>query len=65
MMFLRFYKIDPYSMFQNMTVTDFQSMMQLLENQNKKDREDKQGDKLMKCLTMVRDILNYMMMPER
>ena len=52
-MFLRYYKVDPYTMCQNMTITDFQSMVQLLETQNKKDREDKNGDKLMKCLTMM------------
>ena len=64
-MFLRFYKIDPFTMLQNMTVIDLQSLIQGIEAQNKKDKENKQGDKLMKSLVAIRDLLNYMTLPER
>lgn len=64
-MFLRFYKIDPFSMLQNMTVIDLQSFIQGIETQNKKDSENKQSDKLMKSLVAIRDILNYMTLPTK
>lgn len=64
-MFLRFYKIDPFTMLQNMTVIDLQSLVQGIESQNRKEKENKQGDKLMKSLVAIRDILNYMTLPER
>lgn len=62
--FLRFYRMDPYSMFDGMSITDFQYVMRELEKQNEQDRKDKQGDKLMKCLVQIRDLLNYMLLPE-
>lgn len=65
LMFLRFYKIDPFTMFQGMTIIDVQSLVQSIEEQNRKDRENKQSDKLMKSLVAIRDILNYMTLPER
>lgn len=64
-MLLRFYKVDPFSMLQNMTVIDLQSFIQGIETQNKKDSENKQGDKLMKSLVAIRDILNYMTLPAK
>lgn len=64
-MFLRFYKIDPFTMLQNMTMIDLQSLVQGIESQNKKDQENKQGDKLMKSLVAIRDILNYMTLPAK
>lgn len=63
-MFLRFYKIDPFTMLESMSIIDLQAFIQGIEAQNKKDRENKQGDKLMKSLVAIRDILNYMTLPE-
>ena len=63
-MFLRFYKIDPFTMLESMSIIDLQAFIQGIEAQNKKDSENKQGDKLMKSLVAIRDILNYMTLPE-
>lgn len=63
--FIRYYKLNPYEMFDKMSITDFQYVMRTLEKQNEEERKDKQTDKLMKCLTAVRDMLNYMFLPER
>lgn len=52
-------------MLQNMTIIDLQSLVEGIEAQNKKDKENKQGDKLMKSLVAIRDILNYMTLPEK
>ena len=62
-MFIRYYKIDPYSMMDRMTMTEFQGLMEGLRIKNQKDQEDKTSDKLMKCLISIRDTLNYMTLP--
>ncbi len=64
-MFLRIYKIDPFTLLEKMSMIDLQAFIQGIETQTKKDRENKQGDNLMKSLIAIRDILNYMTLPER
>jgi hypothetical protein len=62
MIFMR-YKINPYEMERSMTILDFQSFVTILSNkieeENKKQNEGG-GNKLMKSLVAIRDILNYM-----
>lgn len=62
MIFMR-YKINPYDMERSMTVLDLQSFVTILSNkieeENKKQNEGG-GNKLMKSLVAIRDILNYM-----
>lgn len=62
MIFMR-YKINPYDMERSMTILDFQSFVTILSNKieedNKKQNEGG-GNKLMKSLVAIRDILNYM-----
>lgn len=57
------YKINPYDMERSMTVLDLQSFVTILSNkieeENKKQNEGG-GNKLMKSLVAIRDILNYM-----
>lgn len=65
LMFLRIYKIDPFTLLEKMSMIDLQAFIQGIETQTKKDRENKQGDNLMKSLIAIRDILNYMTLPER
>ena len=62
-MFIRYYKIDPYSMMDHMTMMEFQGLLEGLRIKNQKDQEDKTSDKLMKCLISIRDMLNYMTLP--
>lgn len=61
MIFMR-YKINPYDMERSMTILDLQTFMRYL--QFKVEEENKQqnagGNKLMKSLVAIRDILNYM-----
>ena len=61
----RFYKIDPFSMMSRMSIIDLQGFVQGLEEQKKHDADNKNGDKLMKSLIAIRDILNYMTLPEK
>lgn len=61
MIFMR-YKINPYEMEKFMTIIDFQTFVMTftkkIEDEN--NSQDKNGNKLMKSLVAIRDILNYM-----
>lgn len=56
------YKIDPWVMESRMSMIDLQSMIQILtkkmEEDNKKNNQN--GNKVMKSLAAIRDILNFM-----
>ena len=64
-MFFRFYQIDPFTMFDHMTVIELQALIQSIEFQKKEEAKNKQGDKLMKSLVAIRDILNVMTLSEK
>lgn len=61
MIFMR-YKINPFEMEKSMTLLDLQSFIihlsEKIEEDNKKQNQN--GNKLMKSLVAIRDILNYM-----
>lgn len=61
MIFMR-YKINPYEMEKRMTILDLQSFVTTLSNKIEEDakNQNKDGNKLMKALIAIRDILNYM-----
>lgn len=62
MIFMR-YKINPYEMERSMTILDFQSFVTILSNKIEKENKEQNeggGNKLMKSLIAIRDILNYM-----
>lgn len=62
MIFMR-YKINPYEMERSMTILDFQSFVTILSNKIEKENKEQNeggGNKLMKSLVAIRDILNYM-----
>ena len=58
------YKIDPITMERGMTMLDFQTIIQQFETQIKEDQKDDKGNRVMKSLVAIRDILNYMTLNE-
>ena len=63
------YRIDPYTMEQSMTMIDFQLMVQQL-TKNAKDEESHRksalsGNKVVEALVAVRDILNFITLPDK
>jgi hypothetical protein len=61
MIFMR-YKINPYEMEKTMTILDLQSFITTLSNKIEENakNQSKDGNKIMKSLIAIRDILNYM-----
>lgn len=63
MFLLMRYKVDAWTMEQHMSMLDFQSMFQMLmnklEEEKKQQQQNQTGDKLMKALMQIRDILNF------
>lgn len=47
-----------------MTMLDFQTLIQQFETQIKEDQKDNGGNRVMKSLVAIRDILNYMTLHE-
>ena len=62
------YRIDPYTMEQSMTMPDFQLMVQNLTKNAKEEEKDRKqnlsGNKVAEALAAVRDILNYISLPD-
>ena len=65
MLFMR-YHVDPFTMEKSMSMLDFRGFYDLLEKkvveENKQMNEAGGGNKLMKSLSAIRDILNFMFM---
>lgn len=64
MFLLMRYKVDAWTMEQHMSMMDLQGMFQMLTNKLEEERKQQQqnqtGDKMLKALIQIRDILNYM-----
>jgi len=63
-------KVDPFALERGMTILDLQNflmMWQMKAEQEQKEKEKAQnsGDKLVKSLVAIRDILNYMFPTEK
>ena len=61
------YKLDVWSMEQSMSIHDLQSYIKILDIRIKEENQKANqngGNKLMKCLSAIRDILNFMFMKE-
>ncbi len=58
------YKVDPFQMEEHMTVNDLQNFMTVLTNKVEEEEKEKErnqsGNKVIKSLSAIRDILNYM-----
>lgn len=63
------YRVDPYTMEQSMTMIDFQYMVQQLTKNTKEEQAQRQkslsGNKVAEALAAVRDILNYITLPDK
>lgn len=61
MVFLTRYKMDPFDLFKDLTLLDFETYIRKLELQVQEENKNKEGKKdLAKALVSIRDILNYM-----
>jgi hypothetical protein len=54
------YKLNPFSMVDNLTVSDLTMYTNQLTDRLEEEQKDKTQDKLMKSLVAIRDVLNYM-----
>jgi hypothetical protein len=54
------YKLNPFSMVDNLTIGDLTMYTNQLIDRLEEEQKDKTQDKLMKSLIAIRDVLNYM-----
>lgn len=54
------YKIDPFTMLSHLSLNDTLFYVQALTNRLEEERKTQSGDRLMKSLVQIRDVLNYM-----
>jgi hypothetical protein len=54
------YKLNPFSMIDNLTIGDLTMYTNQLIDRLEEEQKDKTQDKLMKSLIAIRDVLNYM-----
>lgn len=59
------YKFDPFTFEKNLSIVDLQFYVQDLTRRIEEDnkQQGQNGNKLMKSLVAIRDILNYMTLP--
>lgn len=58
------YKMNPFEMFDYMTMFDLHSYFDILQNKIEERDKNQDGNKNMKMLAAVRDMLNHMNLPE-
>ncbi len=64
-MVLMRYKVAPMMFLKDMTMFDLQVFMeQLTEKVKEEEKQHEKGGKLMKSLAAIREILNYMFLPD-
>jgi predicted house-cleaning noncanonical NTP pyrophosphatase (MazG superfamily) len=54
------YKLNPFAMIDNLTISDLTMYTNQLTDRLEEEQKDKTQDKLMKSLVAIRDVLNYM-----
>lgn len=65
MMLLMRYKLDPFLMERSLSIRDLQFYIKTLTYKIEEEQKaNKSGNKLMKSLVAIRDILNFMTLPE-
>ena len=62
---MRFYRINLFEVENQMSILDLQWLIDDLRTDEEQDRQNKTQDKMMKALMNIRDILNYISIPER
>lgn len=60
MLFLRYYKIDPFQVMKGIPLVDLQVYVKQIEKMEKKERESFKKKDLMTALRQICEILNYM-----
>lgn len=59
MLFLRYYKIDPFQVMKGIPLVDLQVYVQQIEKMEKKERDSFKKKDLMTALKQICEILNY------
>jgi len=62
---MRFYRINLFEIENKMSMLDLHWLIDGLRTDEEQDRQNKTQDKMMKALMNIRDILNYISIPER
>jgi hypothetical protein len=60
MLFLRYYKVDPFQIMKGIPLVDLQVYVKQIEEAEKKERESFKKKDLMTALRQICEILNYM-----
>lgn len=60
MLFLRYYKVDPFQIMKGIPLVDLQVYVKQIEEAEKKERESFKKKDLMTALKQICEILNYM-----
>ena len=59
MLFLRYYKVNPFEIMKDITLLDLQTYVQQIEKQEKKEQESFKKKDIMTALKKVNEILNF------
>ena len=59
MLFLRYYKINPFEIMKDMSLIDLQFYIKQIEKQEKKDHESFKKKDIMAALKQICEILNF------
>ena len=61
------FKIDPFSLERNLSIQDYQFYVKTLLNKREQEQKSNStnSNKLIKSLIAIRDILNFMSLPEK
>lgn len=59
MLFLRYYKVNPFEIMKNITLIDLQVYIKQIEEKEKKDQESFKKKDIMTALKKINDLLNF------
>lgn len=60
LLFLRFYKVNPFDIMEQITLVDLNAYVNEIQEAEKKERESIKNSKLVECLRNINDYLNVM-----
>ena len=60
MVFLRFYKVNPFEIMNHISLLDLNTYMTVIQKEEKKEHESMNKTKIMECLKGISDYLNIM-----
>ena len=60
MVFLRFYKVNPFEIMNHISLLDLNTYMTVIQKEEKKEHDSMNKTKIMECLKGISDYLNIM-----